>query len=84
MASNEEKAYDIMRYLDVDYIFVVFGGAVGYSSDDINKFPWMIRISGGVFHDIDEEEYLTKVRLMLFVQMMDTWQGQCMTNSLHH
>jgi hypothetical protein len=33
MASTEEKAYEIMRELDVDYVLVIFGGMVGYSSD---------------------------------------------------
>jgi dolichyl-diphosphooligosaccharide--protein glycosyltransferase len=47
MASNEERAYPILRQLDVDYVLVVFGGRVGYSSDDINKFLWMVRISSG-------------------------------------
>ena len=63
MTSNEEQAYRIMRYLDIDYLFVVYGGAVGYSSDDINKFLWMIRISANVFDDIYGDEYTTKVRL---------------------
>lgn len=44
MASSEEKAYEIMRELDVDYVLVIFGGLTGYSSDDINKFLWMVRI----------------------------------------
>ena len=35
MASTEEKAYEIMRELDVDYVLVIFGGMVGYSSDGI-------------------------------------------------
>jgi hypothetical protein len=30
------------RSLDVKYVFVVFGGLIGYSSDDINKFLWMV------------------------------------------
>jgi dolichyl-diphosphooligosaccharide--protein glycosyltransferase len=33
MASPEEDAYEIMRELDVDYVLVIFGGMVGYSSD---------------------------------------------------
>lgn len=47
MASNESTAYDIMRLLDVDYVLIVFGGAIGYASDDINKFLWMVRIAEG-------------------------------------
>ena len=62
MASTEDKAYEIMKELDVDYVLVIFGGLTGYSSDgksndyvdlfiiyyrsDINKFLWMVRIGG--------------------------------------
>jgi hypothetical protein len=41
-----------------DYVFVVFGGVIGYSSDDINKFLWMVRIGGGVYPEIKEKDYL--------------------------
>ncbi len=43
------QAWAIYQSLDVDYVFVVFGGLVGYPSDDINKFLWMVRIGGGVY-----------------------------------
>lgn len=33
MASTEDKAYEIMRELDVDYVLVIFGGLTGYASD---------------------------------------------------
>lgn len=46
MASTEDRAYEIMRELDVDYVLIIFGGLTGYSSDDINKFLWMVRIGG--------------------------------------
>jgi len=59
MASSERKAWKILRSLDVDYVFVVFGGYIGYPSDDINKFLWMVRIGGGVFPEIREADYLT-------------------------
>jgi len=58
MASPEKKAWEIFRALDVDYVFVVFGGMVGYSSDDINKFLWMVRIGGGEYPDIVEKDYI--------------------------
>lgn len=58
MASDEKTAYGIMRQLDVDYVLVIFGGLSGYQSDDINKFLWMVRIGGGVFPVIKEEDYL--------------------------
>lgn len=58
MSSPEKAAWDIYRSLDVKYVFVVFGGLVGYPSDDINKFLWMVRIGGGVFPHIKEPDYL--------------------------
>ncbi|KAJ2854649.1 oligosaccharyl transferase stt3 subunit [Coemansia erecta] len=51
MASDEDTAYELARRHDVDYVLVVFGGMIGYSGDDINKFLWMIRIAQGVFPD---------------------------------
>ena len=47
MSSNESAAYEIMRLLDVNYVLVIFGGVIGYSGDDINKFLWMVRIAEG-------------------------------------
>ena len=47
MSSNESDAYKIMTALDVDYVLVIFGGVIGYSGDDINKFLWMVRIAEG-------------------------------------
>lgn len=60
MASNEEDAYEICERLDVDYVLVIFGGHSHYSGDDINKFLWMVRIGGGVFPHIKEEDYYGK------------------------
>lgn len=61
MASSEDKAYEIMRELDVDYVLIIFGGMVGYSSDDINKFLWMVRIGGSTPEGahIKETDYYT-------------------------
>ena len=47
MSSNESSAYKIMKMLDVNYVLVIFGGVIGYSGDDINKFLWMVRIAEG-------------------------------------
>ncbi|KAL3677784.1 hypothetical protein R1sor_020740 [Riccia sorocarpa] len=58
MSSYEDESYQIFKSLDVDYVLVVFGGVTGYSSDDINKFLWMVRIGGGVFPVIKEPDYL--------------------------
>eukprot|EP01018_Ginkgo_biloba_P001225 Gb_33393 [translate_table: standard] len=58
MSSPERQAWEIFKSLDVKYVLVVFGGLVGYPSDDINKFLWMVRIGGGVFPHIKEPDYL--------------------------
>ncbi|GFY50348.1 dolichyl-diphosphooligosaccharide--protein glycosyltransferase subunit STT3A [Trichonephila inaurata madagascariensis] len=61
MASTEDKAYEIMKELDVNYVLVIFGGLTGYSSDDINKFLWMVRIGGSTDRGkhIKENDYYT-------------------------
>lgn len=58
MNSPEDVAYKIARKLDVDYVLIMFGGVVGYSSDDINKFLWMVRISASVDKTVREKDYL--------------------------
>lgn len=61
MSSNETAAYEIMTALDVDYVLVIFGGVIGYSGDDINKFLWMVRIAEGEHpKDIRESDYFTE------------------------
>lgn len=37
MSSTEDKAYEIMRELDVNYVLVIFGGLTGYASDGSNS-----------------------------------------------
>lgn len=60
MASEEDKAYEIMKSLDVDYVLVIFGGVIGYSGDDINKFLWMVRIGEGEHpNEIRESDFFT-------------------------
>jgi len=71
MSSPEKAAWEIYRTLDVKYVFVVFGGLVGYPSDDINKFLWMVRIGGGVFPHIKEPDYL--VRTPSSSLILDSW-----------
>uniref|UniRef100_A0ACD5VL10 Uncharacterized protein n=1 Tax=Avena sativa TaxID=4498 RepID=A0ACD5VL10_AVESA len=58
MSSPEKAAWEIFNSLDVKYVLVVFGGLIGYPSDDINKFLWMVRIGGGEFPHIKEQDYL--------------------------
>jgi len=57
MASNESEFIKIAQSLDVDYVLIIFGGSSGYSGDDINKFHWMIRISGDVYDRIKEKDF---------------------------
>ena len=60
MSSTEEVAYPILRKHDVEYVLIIFGGLIGYSGDDINKFLWMVRIAQGVWPDeIQEPNYFT-------------------------
>lgn len=59
MASREEDAIKIVRDLDVEYVLVIFGGLTGYSSDDINKFLWMVRIGGSTHPHIKENDYFS-------------------------
>ncbi len=49
MSLPEEKAYPLLLKHDVDYVLVIFGGLIGFSGDDINKFLWMVRISEGIW-----------------------------------
>lgn len=51
MSLCEEVSYFIMCQYEVDYVFVVFGGFLGYFGDDINKFLWMVCIVEGIWFD---------------------------------
>lgn len=60
MSSREEVSYPILRQHNVDYVLVVFGGLLGYSGDDINKFLWMVRIAEGIWpEEVSEREFFT-------------------------
>lgn len=60
MASPEHVSYEILKKHDVDYVLVIFGGVLGYSGDDINKFLWMVRIAEGIWPDeIKERDFFT-------------------------
>mmetsp|Transcript_16184 Transcript_16184/g.25307 ORF Transcript_16184/g.25307 Transcript_16184/m.25307 type:complete len:121 (+) Transcript_16184:475-837(+) len=77
MASNEDEAFEIAEKLDAEYALVIFGGFSYYSGDDINKFLWMVRIGGGVYPHIKEEDYYSKGSYR-----MDKMASETMTNSL--
>jgi len=60
MSSREEVSYPILRAHDVDYVLIVFGGLLGYSGDDINKFLWMVRIAEGIWpEEVKERDFFT-------------------------
>lgn len=61
MCSSEEVSYEILKKHDVDYVLIIFGGVIGFSGDDLNKFLWMIRISEGIWPDeVHERDYFTE------------------------
>ena len=59
MASTEDKAHEIMTELGANYVLAVCGGRLGYSSDDINKLLWMVRIGSSIDSGkhIEESDY---------------------------
>jgi dolichyl-diphosphooligosaccharide--protein glycosyltransferase len=60
MSSREEVAFPTLKKHDVDYVLVMFGGLIGFSGDDINKFLWMIRIAQGVWpNEVKESDFFT-------------------------
>ncbi|GAB5360459.1 hypothetical protein AAMO2058_000629900 [Amorphochlora amoebiformis] len=58
-ASSEEDAYQLLRRYDIQYVWVVFGGRVGYSRDDVSKFLWISRIVEDVYPDHPQAMFLT-------------------------
>lgn len=59
----------VAKSLDVDYVLVIFGGVTGYSSDDINKFLWPVRIGSGVFPDDMHHERVRKDTVDVFLSI---------------
>ena len=60
MSSPEDIAYPIQHKYDVTHVLAIFSGLIGYSSDDINKFLWMVGIAHGVrLEEIQESNYFT-------------------------
>jgi len=76
-ALPEEQSIHIMRKMDVNYVLVIFGGMIGYSSDDINKFLWMIRIAGSTDPSIKEADYYSEGEYRI-----DAGASEAMKNSL--
>ena len=75
MSSNESAAFEIMTELDVDYVLVIFGGVIGYSGDDINKFLWMVRdvdtyvccVMRIAFSRLDQHDMISRKSILSFV-----------------
>lgn len=79
MSSSEEVSYPILKKHDVDYVLVIFGGVIGYSGDDINKFLWMVRIAEGIWpEEVRERDYFTDKG----EYRVDSQATETMTNSL--
>lgn len=60
-ALPEDQAYNIVQELGATHVVVVFGGYVGYTADDLNKFTWMLRIASNTpaGANIKESDYLS-------------------------
>jgi dolichyl-diphosphooligosaccharide--protein glycosyltransferase len=86
MSSSEEKAYPILRKHDVEYVLIIFGGLIGYSGDDINKFLWMVRIAQGVWpEEIQEPQYFTpRGEYKVDAQASDAMKNSLMYKMTYH
>ncbi|KAE9407150.1 oligosaccharyl transferase STT3 subunit [Gymnopus androsaceus JB14] len=85
MSSTEEKAYPILRKHDVDYVLIIFGGLLGQSGDDINKFLWMVRIASGVWPDeIQEPNYFTQGQYRVDERASETMKNSLMYKMSYH
>lgn len=64
MSSPEDKAYEIMRELDVNYVLVIFGGLTGYASDG-KQLPHYTPCVTGVTDtfSLDINKFLWMVRI---------------------
>ncbi|PRT57026.1 Dolichyl-diphosphooligosaccharide--protein glycosyltransferase subunit stt3 [Wickerhamiella sorbophila] len=79
MACDEETAYPILRQHDVDYILVVFGGLLGFSGDDINKFLWMVRIAEGIWpEEVSEGRYFARGQYRVDSEATETMKNSLM------
>ena len=79
MSSNESSAYKIMKMLDVNSVLVIFGGVIGYSGDDINKFLWMVRIAEGEHPQEIKVEMKKKTSFLFLFQYIYNRQFLCCT-----
>eukprot|EP00039_Didymoeca_costata_P010332 m.139035 g.139035 ORF g.139035 m.139035 type:complete len:709 (+) comp14789_c0_seq3:109-2235(+) len=79
LVGTEAVAYSALRDLQADYVFVVFGGFVGFAADDLGKIPWMIRAAKTLpSSTIDEADYYTSKNQLRF----DSRGSPALLNSL--
>lgn len=85
MSCREEISYPILRAHDVDYVLIVFGGLIGFSGDDINKFLWMIRISEGIWpEDVSEGSYFNRGQYLVDENASETMKNSLMYKMSYH
>lgn len=85
MCSSEDVAYPILRQHDVDYVLIIFGGVLGYSGDDINKFLWMVRIAEGIWPDeVDEKKFFNAGQYRVDDMATDTMKNSLMYKMSYH
>ncbi|CRH00034.1 oligosaccharyl transferase STT3 subunit, putative [Plasmodium relictum] len=53
LSTNEKNAYEYLKKLDADYLLVSYGGYSKNSSDDLNKFLWILKITNKRFNFIN-------------------------------
>lgn len=63
MSSPEDKAYEIMRELDVSYVLVIFGGLTGYASDGMTVTQYFSCSKFTQFNLSDINKFLWMVRI---------------------
>lgn len=59
-------------------MLVIYGGISHYSGDDINKFLWMVRIGGGVYPHIKEEDYVGRYGYRVDSQVLPAMKNSLM------
>ncbi|SBS83507.1 dolichyl-diphosphooligosaccharide--protein glycosyltransferase subunit STT3, putative (STT3) [Plasmodium ovale curtisi] len=53
LSSNEKHAYEQLKKLDADYVLVSYGGYSKNSSDDLNKFIWILKITSKKYNFVN-------------------------------
>ncbi|KEG02098.1 dolichyl-diphosphooligosaccharide--protein glycosyltransferase subunit STT3, putative [Plasmodium vinckei vinckei] len=52
LSSNEKNGYEELKKFDPDYLLISYGGYSKNSSDDLNKFLWIIKIANKKYNFI--------------------------------